>query len=336
MDFQVEKDVVRRFHAALEEAPPAGVEAVLAAFQSPDHLWRGVHPFGELRGAAALAATFWMPLRQAFSSLRRRDDVFFAGRSETEEGGGQAGAVWVVSMGHLLALFDAPWLGIRPTRRIAMLRQCTFHRVEDGRIAETMTHLDVPHLMMQAGLRPFPPQTGAHLVQPGPATHDGLLHGPQPPGEGARTLAVIEGMIADLGQWGSGMPLEDELRRSWHEDMLWWGPAGIGSTFTVPRYADQHSRPFRAGFADRSPTRHVARLAEGRYGGFFGWPNFTARPTGGALGLCGTDRAGEFRVIDIYRRDGDLLAENWVFIDLLHFWKGQGVDVLSRVLDAAG
>jgi hypothetical protein len=36
------------------------------------------------------------------------------------------------------------------------------------------------------------------------------------------------------------------------------------------------------------------------------------------------------RVIDIYRRDGDKLAENWVFIDLLHFWKQQGVDILAR------
>jgi hypothetical protein len=36
------------------------------------------------------------------------------------------------------------------------------------------------------------------------------------------------------------------------------------------------------------------------------------------------------RVIDIYRRDGDKLAENWIFIDLLHFWNMQGVDILAR------
>jgi hypothetical protein len=35
-------------------------------------------------------------------------------------------------------------------------------------------------------------------------------------------------------------------------------------------------------------------------------------------------------VIDIYRRDGDKLEENWIFIDLLHFWKMQGIDILER------
>ena len=48
------------------------------------------------------------------------------------------------------------------------------------------------------------------------------------------------------------------------------------------------------------------------------------------MGMPATDTPGEFRVIDIYRREGDKLAENWIFIDLLHFWKSQGVDILGR------
>ena len=32
-----------------------------------------------------------------------------------------------------------------------------------------------------------------------------------------------------------------------------------------------------------------------------------------------------------YRRDGDKLTENWVFIDFLHFWKMQGVDILANI-----
>jgi hypothetical protein len=71
-------------------------------------------------------------------------------------------------------------------------------------------------------------------------------------------------------------------------------------------------------------------MAEGDYGGFFGWPNFTARHTGGFMGMPATDTPGAFRVIDMYRRSGDKLAENWVFIDLLYFWKSQGVDILGR------
>ena len=141
---------------------------------------------------------------------------------------------------------------------------------------------------------------------------------------GAATLALINRMIGDLGTWTLGLPLEEELARTWRDDMLWWGPEGVGATYTIERYAKQHSAPFRAAFSDRSTTTHLCRIAEGNYGGFFGWPNFTARQTGPFLGIAGTGQFREFRVIDIYRRDGDRLAENWVFIDFLHFLQAGG------------
>ncbi|MGB1208371.1 MAG: ester cyclase [Paracoccaceae bacterium] len=289
-------------------------------------IWRGYHPFGLLNAAEA-GNRFWGGLRASLRHLQRREDIFFAGRNDVDD----AASVWVVSMGHLMGLFDAPWLGIQPTGKMAFLRYCTFYRVAHGKIAETAMYFDIPHLMMQAGLQPFAPQTAAHLVQPGPQTHDGLLLDPQPQAEGVATLALINAMISDLGQWQGGLPLEDELRRTWAEDMIWWGPAGIGATYTIPRYAQQHSGPFRASFANRSGTGHIARLAEGAYGGFFGWPNFTAEHVGGFMGMPATGKLGEFRVIDVYRRSGDKLAENWVFIDLLHYWKTQGVDILERM-----
>ncbi|WP_293573789.1 ester cyclase [Phaeobacter sp.] len=322
---QAAKSVVRKFHAQLD-ARDANLDAVMTAFSGSDFLWRGFHPFGLIDNPEAVANQFWAPLKQSLTSLQRREDVFFAAENSLDADR----AVWVVSMGHLVGLFDRSWLNIRPTGKMASLRYCAFYKVEQEAIVETAMYFDVPHLMVQAGMNPFPPQTGTHMVQPGPMTHDGLQVDPQPAEEGARTLAAINRMIADIGQWDSGMSLEDELRRSWHEDMLWWGPEGIGATFTIERYAKQHAGPFRAAFADRSATGHICRLAEGSYGGFFGWPNFTARPVGGFMGMPATGQVGEFRVIDIYRRDGDKLAENWIFIDLLHFWKQQGVDILAR------
>ena len=219
------------------------------------------------------------------------------------------------------------------TGKLAMLRYCEFDRVHAGKIAETAMYFDIPHLAAQAGQNLFPAQTAAHLVQPGPLTHDGLLFEARPADEGRATMAAIEAMIIDLGTWQSGLSLTDELARTWHDDMLWWGPEGIGATYTIERYARQHSGPFRAAFSDRSKTRHLARVAEGHFGGFFGWPNFCATLTGPFMGMPPTGKRGEFRVIDIYRREGDKLAENWVFIDLLHFWKQQGVDLLERAAE---
>ncbi len=240
-------------------------------------------------------------------------------------------SIWVISMGHLMGLFDGAWLGIPPTGKMAFLRYCEFNRIENGKIAETAMFFDIPHVMMQAGLQPFPPQTAAHLVQPGPMTHDGLMFGPQKPEEGEKTLAAINHMVEDLKQWQEGEPLEVELARSWNDDMIWWGPAGIGATYTIDRYAAQHSAPFRKGMKDRQFHGHICKMAEGNFGGFFGWPNLTLTPTGGFMGMPATGMAGDMRVIDIYRRQGDKLSENWIFIDLLHFWNQQGLDILGRI-----
>jgi hypothetical protein len=48
------------------------------------------------------------------------------------------------------------------------------------------------------------------------------------------------------------------------------------------------------------------------------------------MGLPASDVLSTMRVVDVYRRDGDKLAENWVFIDILHFLFQQGLDVLGR------
>lgn len=332
--FQTEKALVKAHFLAMAQATPGTVARILAERTARDWLWRGYHPCHEQRGAEAVAAAFWIPFLTAMKRVQRRPDIFFAGKNQIDD----FRSVWVVSMGHLMGLFDLPFLNIPPTRRIAMLRYAEFNRVEDGRITETAFFFDLLHLMRQAGLTVLPPQTGAHLVQPGPATHDGLLYADSDPVESAATLDLICRMIGDIGRnsnTGPGSKPYDtspelELARCWHDDMIWWGPEGIGATYTIPRYVEQHQRPFRQHLTNRTFNGHLARLAEGNYGGFFGWPNLTLTPTGGFMGLPAGPKA-DMRVIDLYRRDGDKLAENWIFIDILHFLNMQGLDVLDRL-----
>ncbi len=331
------KQLVREYHSALDNADSATVESVLSTYTSDDWHWRGMHPFHEQYGAADVATSFFKPLLTSFSSLRRRADMFLANENSLT---GEPG-IWVASMGHFIGLFDQEFLGIPATRKIIMLRYAEFNRVLDNQIVETGMFFDLIHLMHQAGLQPLPPQTGAHLVQPGPATHDGLLYEEQNPDEGRITLDLINRMIGDIAANSNADDVDapqdatpqQELQRCWHDDMLWWGPDGIGATYTIDRYVDQHQKPFRAQLGSRVFNGHIARIAEGNYGGFFGWPNLSLTPLGGYMGLPKGPRA-DMRVVDMYRRDGDKLAENWIFIDVLHFLNMQGLDVLQRLQDS--
>lgn len=327
IDLQTAKDVVRSYSHDMASATPETVSAIIDRHVTKDYSWRGVHPFNEQTGSDAVAQNFWGPLLNSLAPMRRRTDVFLAGVNQAHDDG----TVWVLSMGHLLGLFDRPWLGIPATRKIAMLRFAEFHRVQNGRIAETGFFCDILHLMLQAGLSPLPPQTGAQLVQPGPMTHDGLLYASQPESEGNETLALIRRMISDISSSTKNPRRQDELRQHWHEDMLWWGPTGIGATYTIDRYVEQHAAPFRAHLHDRVFHGHLAFVTEGHFGGFFGWPNLSMQNVGGYMGLPAGAKRGEMRVVDVYRREGDKLAENWIFIDMLHFLKCQGLDVLERM-----
>ena len=113
--------------------------------------------------------------------------------------------------------------------------------------------------------------------------------------------------------------------------MIWYGPAGIGASYTIRRYQEQHQYPFRKGLKDKVFNGHICRFAEGNYAGFFGWPNLTNTPVGGFMGLPASGVPADMRVVDIYRRQGDKLAENWVLIDLPWWLKQQGVDVFDRI-----
>jgi len=325
--YQASKAIVRSYFDALENASAKTVTDVLQEFTSEDYLWRGVYPFREQQGAATVAETFWVPLIKSLTRMQRRQDIFIAGTNEFSD------EQWVMSMGNFMGLFDEDWLGIRHTCKVANLRYAEFNCIENGKISKTGLFIDVIGLMVQAGSYPLPPSTGVYFNYPGPRTHDGLLFEDAPQEESAATLALVNEMVDDLialNESGSmGCPPE-VLERTWSKDMIWYGPAGVGATYTIPRYQEQHQLPFRNNLADKKSVGHICRFAEGNFACFFGWPNLSNTPLGGWLGLPGSNVNAAMQVVDVYRREGGKLAENWVFIDILYWLKQQGLDVLDR------
>jgi len=303
---QSAKQVVLRFNEALDNCTADQIPKVLAEFTGEQYLWRGMHPFYEQHNSDDVASVFWQPLREAFAPLQRRPD-------------------------------DKPWLGIPPTGKMVFIRYAEFNCVQGDKIVESAFFCDVISIMQQAGHYPLPPHTGAFFMHPGPLTHDGLLFDEQDPATATKTLDVLEKMVADLGKLnvsGNDRCPPELLAKAWNDDMLWYGPAGIGATYTIKRYQKQHQYPFRENLKDKTFNGHIARFAEGNYACFFGWPNLNNKATGGFLGLTGNETNAEMRVVDVYRRDGDKLAENWVFIDIPHYLSMQGLDVLARMRDS--
>jgi hypothetical protein len=326
-DYQNIKSFMLDYYDKLATSTPETVADVINQHTSDDYLWYGVYPFNEQSTGDDVANAFWKPFLSAWSSVQRRQDIFMAGTNEID------GTEWVMSMGHFMGLLDGEWLGIPATRKMAFLRYADFNEVKDGKIIRTGFFCDIISVMNQAGINPLPMQTGASFIYPGPRTHDGILLEPQDPNEGVKTIDIVERMIDDLSALnvsGNDRCPPELLAKTWHEDMVWYGPAGIGASYTIPRYQEQHQYPFREGLKDKVFNGHICRFAEGSYACFFGWPNLTNTPVGGFLGLPGNDTRADMRVVDVYRRDGDKLSENWVIIDLPYWLKQQGLDIFDR------
>ena len=296
----------------------------LARLYSRDTLWHGPHPLNDAVGLDALIEMYWRPLRRALPDIERCDDIVF--------GGSFKGGDWVVTTGHLMGTFAEPWLGLPPTGKTLTIRYGEFARMSEGKVVETYIILDLLDVMRQADCWPLAPSLGTADRVPGPSTHDGIIDSPQPEAETQKSLRLVEAMIAGLMQY-DGKTLESMGQtRFWHPKMMWYGPAGIGTARGLKGFQDHHQIPFLKAFPDRVGGDHKARLAEGAYVASCGWPSVRATHTGGGfLGLPPTGKRIGQRVMDFWRRDGDLLRENWIFIDLIDLLLQMGVDVFARL-----
>ncbi len=310
-----------------EASPGAETTSEMMRSHAPDHLYLGVHPFNTLSGPQDVAELVWTPFKSAVGMVQRRLDIVIAGHHNLDPNN----PIWVACMGHVLGLFDSPWLDIPSTGKVAHLPFASAYRVQGDKIVETIEFLDVLSVMNQAGVNPHADiQTAAQIMSPGPQTHDGVLSGPQPAEEGERTHRLTKAMLDDLVD--SGMRSSTaHLERFWNPDMNWFGPTGIGACMGIKSYQRGHTRPFqdRLKFIEAIDEKCV--VAEGHFAAHFWYPCLKMASNGGFLGLPPSDVPAEMRVVDLYRRDGDMLAENWIFIDMLHFLKMHGDDALGSI-----
>ncbi|MEM9795662.1 MAG: ester cyclase [Pseudomonadota bacterium] len=312
---------IRTGLASLLTAPDP--EAV-ADLLSTDATWHMMAPLDRIDGRAAILRDVIGPLRAALTGAHRRDEIVIGGENRRDYGGR-----WVACVTHIVGNHTGPLWGVAPSGKLAFLRAGEFHRIDaQGRIAESRILLDLPDLMRQAGRQPFPETLGMEMLFPGPATHDGVC--PDPTG-GSASLDVVERMLGALhvydpetkgsaGQTGDG--------GTWADDMLWYGPGGVGSNHRWEGFVRDHRAAFLDAFPDRKGGNHYCRIGDGNYAAISGWPSMTMTHRGPYLGLPPTDRALTLRVMDFYRLADGRIAENWVLLDYVDLARQMGHDIL--------
>ncbi len=317
---------IQEFLAGLFQASDENLPDFAAKVFAPDARIEVSAPVGALVGPAQIVDGLIAPLRAALAPARRRDLMVIGGENRRDYGGD-----WVSTVTHVTGLFVAPLWGVQPSGKLAYLRIGEFWRVESGMIVEGRLIVDLLDLIAQTGLWPLgEAQYGASIVFPAPETQDGLC--PADRKEGAASLDVVEAMLSALhvydpdsfgsdGQVGAG--------GTWAPDFAWYGPGGIGSTVSWPGFVDHHRAPFLRAFPDRKGGNHYCRIGDGNFAAVSGWPSMTMTHRDTYLGVPATGRALTLRVMDFYRVEAGLIAENWVLLDYIDLLEQMGVDVLA-------
>ena len=259
----------------------------------------------------------------------------------------------VAAMGHYCGTFREDWLGIPATGRPVYIRYGEVHHVEASSIVQSWCLWDVLDVIRQAGFWPVAPSLGTEEMWPAPITADGVVLAKQDPEESAESIRKVLAMHRALADFDDrdtldrtslmSMPQKDH----WHPKMMWYGPAGIGTTRGLQGFVDFHQLPFRIAFPNRQGGDqwndhpelqrrfgggHYIHVGDGPYAVTGGWPSVHAvHEGGGFVGVGPTGREVTMRVMDFYLLHEGLIRENWVPLDMLDLLGQMGVDVLDRL-----
>ncbi|MFD0915130.1 hypothetical protein ACFQ14_01795 [Pseudahrensia aquimaris] len=323
---QTNKPLYKHYLDAFAHPGEQQFRDAVAGFIAPDAKMNVVHPFNDMSGADYFD-TFIASLLGSFDGLHRRDYLL------TE--GGFEGGDWVSSTGYYVGHFKRDWLGIKASDALQYLRVGEFHRIENGRSVEAYIYLDIPELMISVDQWPelespavVPGYTG---MIPGPATSDGLDLSPRDPVLSQSSLKIVTQML-------DGLATKDEAWRPfWHENMMWYGPGAFGSFIGVDNF-HAFQVPFEGLFShwiggskEGSETRHFTRHGDGNYVCSGGWPSLNAHQIKPFLSQPATNKTLYMRVCDWWRREDDLLVENWVFVDIPHVLLQMGYDLFAEI-----
>ena len=308
---------------ALATAEGTALDETVERIYHRDARWYGSHPINELNGVDAIKDV-WHNLRRSFPDMERRDSIFLVGTSGAKQ--------CVAAVGIYQSNFTSDWLGVPATHGVAHLRYGEVHELVEGRIAHTYALWDLLDLLRQAGIWPIAPSLGAEIAWPGPATADGVRLGEEDALLSASSIEKVLAMHQGLFRF-DGKDLDSmQQHKYWTRNFLWYGPAGIGTARGMEGYRAHHQAPFLRAFPDRSGAGHFIDMGCDNYAVTGGWPSVQATHRGpGWLGLAATGKRVTMRVMDFYRIENGLVAENWIPIDIIEALLQLGTDVLARV-----
>lgn len=322
------KSLVWDFNKKISAAKHLNLANVAKGYLHEDVQFHGPHPINNLNGQGQLLQNFWKPFIEAFPDFERQHYVFL--------GGSYKGDDWVSSMGHYVARFVSPWLGIPPSNKVVTIRFGEFCKIQDGKIKEIYLMLDLLDLMRQVGLWPLPHSLGVEALWPKPSTNDGIITKATEVSKSRQTTKLVNEWSDALNNFEATIINFDSLKLEnyFHPNSMRYGASGLGACRGIEGIKDNYFKHLISAFKERKTANHQFRVTEGTYFAACGWESIKGRHVDEIFGVAATNKLVKVRAMEWWRRSENLIKESWIFPDMVDLLLQIDVDVFAKMHDA--
>ena len=298
------------------------LSSVVEKYFAKDFKFYASHPINDLDSIEAIANQFWLPLKNAFSNMKRVEHITLDGSCAYD------GRTWVSCTGRYVGNFIQDLYSIPACQTSAHLRFGEFYCIENNKIVEVYVLFDYIQLMKYAGVCLLPKSLGSDEDVPPPQTSNGLQYDDANPAISQQSMELVMSMLAELLV---DRKTSKQQKSYWADNMVWYGPSGIGTFRSLESFGLYRSA-FLNTFPDRDYGKHYGIVSKNDYVGVVGWKSVHATHHGsGWFGLAPTGKKIALRVMDFWRIEQEKIQENWVLIDLPNFFLQLGIDLFANI-----
>jgi predicted ester cyclase len=138
---------------------------------------------------------------------------------------------------------------------------------------------------------------------------------------GIDSKEVIRRMVAALNEH-----VIEGQESYWKAGASWNGPAGAGVKENLKHFQEGWQRPFLKAFPDKRANDQVV-IAEDDWVAAMGYVSATHE--GEFMGADGTGKEISLKYMDFWRVEDGKIAENYVLLDIIDFFRQIGIDLLD-------
>ena len=161
------KKVITKLLKNIAESKIEDLELHIAKAYHENAELKCFHPINNIIGVEEIYTKFWLPLKNSFKDLERRNCLVLGGSFQDK--------IFVSTISLLTGTYNNPWLNIPSNNKTIHIRLCEAHEIKEGKISHSHILIDIMDFIRQAGFWPINKSNGVEGLWTNSISGDGSI-----------------------------------------------------------------------------------------------------------------------------------------------------------------